>query len=572
MPPTKKIKTENPLNILSPHILTSEESLKQSYASATPFPHGRMESMFQDGFLEKVLEEVKSTTKVTFKESDLFRVYQSVDLGNLPEGSPMALELPSLMDLKRSIYSQEFRHFMERVVGIPKGTLTEEVDCAANCHAGGCHLLCHDDVIGTRKVSYIIYLTEKGWTKEEGGCLEMYESELDTLQRRVPKPAPSCSILPIFNTMAYFVVSPGQSFHSVQEVFGERPRLSIQGWYHAKETPENMEEATLSRLKSTQKGEDTEGDFAPFVADDMDEESLSAKDVEYLSTYMNATYLMEASMKEIQARFVENSSVQLRAFILPRWLDKVSQTTAKEDEKLGKGRPSLDYEEGVHKDWKIVGPAHKQRFLEYTGTSSGDLAGPVLARLRHELLESIAFARYLKCITSLEMPIGHRGRVRRFRPGMDYTVAHYGILTTQSVLDATLCFASGKGEQCLVDEETGDLIGSDDDAIWESDDCGGFECYIAAESDGDEANSEAADEYNEEDDSALLSVSASNNTLSLVYRDPGTMRFVKYVGCRAPSSRWDLSMEYEVEDTGDDLESNDECINLEDEGKDENEE
>ena len=41
-------------------------------------------------------------------------------------------------------------------------------------------------------------------------------------------------------------------------------------------------------------------------------------------------------------------------------------------------------------------------------------------------------------------------------------------------------------------------------------------------------------------------MSASNNTLSLVYRDPGTMRFVKYVGSSAPSSRYDICMEYEV--------------------------
>ena len=47
-------------------------------------------------------------------------------------------------------------------------------------------------------------------------------------------------------------------------------------------------------------------------------------------------------------------------------------------------------------------------------------------------------------------------------------------------------------------------------------------------------------------------VSASNNTLSLVYRDPGTMRFVKYVGSKAPSSRWDISMEYQVPQDDDD--------------------
>lgn len=124
--------------------------------------------------------------------------------------------------------------------------------------------------------------------------------------------------------------------------------------------------------------------------------------------------------------------------------------------------------------------------------------------------------------------------------GLDYTVAHYGILTKKSVLDATICFVRGSGNQ--VDDED-----DEDDLLWQSDDKGGFECYIAAD-DEDDKNTEAADEYDDEDDTKLLSVSACNNTLSLVYRDPGTMRFVKYVGCGAPSSRWDISLEYELDD------------------------
>jgi 2OG-Fe(II) oxygenase superfamily len=46
----------------------------------------------------------------------------------------------------------------------------------------GCHLLCHDDVIGTRRVSYIIYLTDpdEDWLKEDGGALELYP--LDTVR------------------------------------------------------------------------------------------------------------------------------------------------------------------------------------------------------------------------------------------------------------------------------------------------------------------------------------------------------------------------------------------------------
>ena len=115
------------------------------------------------------------------------------------------------------------------------------MDCAANCHAKGCHLLCHDDVIGTRKISYILYLTDPApvWTDADGGRLELYEALPDEgdPSRCVPGPLPAKTIVPAFNSLAYFAVRPGVSFHSVQEVLCARPRLSIQGWYHAREAP-----------------------------------------------------------------------------------------------------------------------------------------------------------------------------------------------------------------------------------------------------------------------------------------------------------------------------------------------
>ena len=42
----------------------------------------------------------------------------------------------------------------------------------------------------------------------------------------------------------------------------------------------------------------------------------------------------------------------------------------------------------------------------------------------------------------------------------------------------------------------------------------------------------------EEEDSKLLSVSAGCNVLSLVMRDEGIMKFVKYVSANAPGSRY----------------------------------
>ena len=106
---------------------------------------------------EEILDELKQNSKVKFKETDLFRVYQSIDLvsycqrfvpcrwrsehiylslilcakqslqGNLSDGSELAIQMPALMKLKRAIYSPEYRAFVERVTGLEAGTLTDEV-------------------------------------------------------------------------------------------------------------------------------------------------------------------------------------------------------------------------------------------------------------------------------------------------------------------------------------------------------------------------------------------------------------------------------------------------------------
>lgn len=47
--------------------------------------------------------------------------------GNLKNGSPLAAKLPKLMSLKRTLYSSSFRHFIEDITGLDRGTLTEQV-------------------------------------------------------------------------------------------------------------------------------------------------------------------------------------------------------------------------------------------------------------------------------------------------------------------------------------------------------------------------------------------------------------------------------------------------------------
>uniref|UniRef100_A0A7S1BNJ9 Prolyl 4-hydroxylase alpha subunit domain-containing protein n=1 Tax=Corethron hystrix TaxID=216773 RepID=A0A7S1BNJ9_9STRA len=230
------------------------QTLSSDYSKSAPFQHGHIPNSFlEEGVLENVRNEIIQNVKANFKESDLFRVYQSIDLGNLPPVSnddtdsaafsdemlSLASKMPTLMSLKAALFSQEFRFFVEKLCGISPGSLTNEVDCAANCHDTGCHLLCHDDVIGTRKVSFILYLTDPEWTDSDGGMLELYESsegekpaageKNEIACGAVPAPIPVKTIPPTFNSFVWFVVKPGESFHSVQQVFGNKPRLSLQG-------------------------------------------------------------------------------------------------------------------------------------------------------------------------------------------------------------------------------------------------------------------------------------------------------------------------------------------------------
>lgn len=119
------------------------------------------------------------------------------------------------MKLRDALYSPEVREFVGEVTG-HKG-LTDRVDMAASAYSQGCHLLCHDDVIGTRAVSFIVYLTDPGWTAEDGGALELYPLAADTTAEQAgktrgsPVASPSKQILPLANTMAFFGVEPGVS-------------------------------------------------------------------------------------------------------------------------------------------------------------------------------------------------------------------------------------------------------------------------------------------------------------------------------------------------------------------------
>ena len=208
-------KDELALACFAPGALQAPEQAAASFGAALPFSHVQLSSLFAQDALRAVRTEL-ALLQSTFKETDLFKVYQTGDLANLDEANAEHTALlPSTIALRRALYSEAFRAFVRAVTGC--GPLTEQQDCSCNAYRGGGHLLCHDDVIGTRCVSYILYLSRPGkaWRPKLGGALELYAVSPKT---GAVLPSPVSTLAPEFGSMVLFTVQPGISFHAVQEV------------------------------------------------------------------------------------------------------------------------------------------------------------------------------------------------------------------------------------------------------------------------------------------------------------------------------------------------------------------
>ena len=384
--------------------------------------------------------------------------------------------------------------------------------------------------------------------------------------------------------------------------------MSISGWYHGPSPPKGADLASLNQImkvgddnrpftpihhsnessgirqeKESIVPETTSSDMeivAGSVPPSDEDLILTENDLNELKRWINGTYLNDDAINKINEQFCEESSIQLKDFLKKEIYDEIAISTKQVDIKNNVGHSKLpiassSYEKyfvGAENGWKLVGPPHKRRHLLYNcedkitsdipvtkefstklSEFKADLPpGMLLDMVRVDLMHSVAFAKYLKRLTALTV-VGVRDEIRRFRPGMDYTVAHYGAMTKIPRLDATLCFVdegersdSGEVEKEVEKEvkkevkkeisKGGDMKsksderkndkeddGNDDDnsdegddddeededddggGPWESGDVGGFECYIEADM---QDTAEAAEVYRPEP--------AQGSTVSLI--------------------------------------------------------
>ncbi len=571
-----------------------------------------------DALLRAVRNEVKENVSFTPKETDIYKIHQSGDLANLDGLDDAALErLPSLLKLRDALYSPEFRKYAASITG--SGSLSgNKTDMAINVYTPGCHLLCHDDVIGSRRISYILYLPDPDipWKPEWGGALRLYPTtptksangEIAT----VPSPDFSKVIPPAWNQLSFFTVQPGLSFHDVEEVFhaedkaqlekeGGRVRMAISGWFHIPQEGEAgyipgeearlAEKSSLVQLQGKDEHDLPKEKFVEVSEQDQEEdEGLETEDIEFLLKYMTPHYLTPDTMEQVAEHFEENSAVTVDNLLSKKFSEKLRAfVEAQEATPL----PPTGAEVEKTSDWRVAKPPHKHKFL-YLEPSAKTAAKKELTpieELVNVLLPSKPFRKWLKVATVCDIE-NYDIFARRFRKGSDYALAtsHEGAPRLEVCLGLTPTTGWGddvdsdneeeaeeeeepepKGKKAKAATKAAALAKAKEAAArseakaaekakkmeeeGEEDDVGGHEVYMATDDDENDDAAVYKASAGDEDDSTLFTNPACWNKMSIVLRDSGVLKFVKYVSRHAKGDRWDVSASFGVKESESDDES-----------------
>jgi hypothetical protein len=317
----------------------------------------------------------------------------------------------------------------------------------------------------------------------------------------------------------------------------------------------------------------------------------SPSDLDSLRPFLNPAYLTSKILTLLRTQFIEQSHLVLADFLHPSIATELETLIRARDAEMEKGPrrgmmvngqkvdrpPPHTAGENAETGWQVVGPPHLQRYLallpsappsSVNADAEADRLSTLLRQI-HSLFTSPAFASLLASLTSL-LPTAYTTSIRRFRPGLDYTLARG---ETASDPDAQAKLDVGLGLTPRCEEEK-------DREVWEAGEAGGWDIWLANEEGGDEATygggggdkkamengmgaegeeqeqeaataaaaeQEQQQEEEEDDDGPLLALEPDWNRLHLVLRDPGVLSFVKYVSARAPASRWDVVGEWQVQ-------------------------
>lgn len=414
---------------------------------------------------------------------------------------------------------------------------------------------------------------------------------------------------PAWNQLSFFKVQPGLSFHDVEEVYhapseeqlqkdGGRVRMAISGWFHIPQLgedgyvegaeEENERNSSLMQLSGNPDQYDMPR-AAPVAIKEpkpTSEDEVSEADLEFLLKYMSPTYLTPDTLEQIQERFDEDSSITLPDLLNKKFGNRLRKYVEQQE-----ATPLPESSEEIEKGpLKVAKPPHKFRYLymqpSKTGQKNGKGAGKAkkagedspVRELLDVFLPSPQFRRWLQWATSTVIE-SHDIMARRFRKGLDYTLAT-GHEEGPARLEINLGFTPTEGWGDEEDDEEEDEEDEEEEEPEASsaskkkqtngkakeekeeeekparEEVGGHEVYMAG--DDDTAEDAAVYKSSGDDDNILFFQAASWNKLTVVLRDSGTLKFVKYVSRRAPGDRWDISGTFEIQEQEDDDEEGEE--------------
>ncbi|XP_039736856.1 prolyl 3-hydroxylase OGFOD1 [Pteropus medius] len=513
----------------------TEEILKKQVAEAwshrTPFRHEAI-VMDMDPFLHCVIPNFiqsqnfleglqKELLNLDFHEkyNDLYKFQQSDDLKKRREPHICAL---------RKILFEDFRTWLSDVSKID---LESTIDMSCAKYEFSDALLCHDDELEGRRIAFILYLVPP-WDRSLGGTLDLFSVDEHFQPKQIVK-----SLIPSWNTLVFFEVSP-VSFHQVSEVLSEeKSRLSISGWFHGPSLtrPPNYFEPVIPRN--------------PHVP----------QDHEILYDWINPTYLDMDYQIQIQEEFEERSEILLKEFLKPEKFAEVCEALEKGDVK-----------------WNSRGPPNKRFYEKAEESTLPDTLKDCMALFRSEalflLLSNFTGLRLHFLAPSEEDEIEDT-KEEEAASASDGTEEGTSYSSSEPEKNQAAISNNSQKSNEQTDPEPGENEAEKESSVptcqgelrhwktghytlihdnsktefaldlllycgcegWEPE-YGGFTSYIA-----------------KGEDEELLTVNPENNSLALVYRDRETLKFVKHINHRSLEQKktfpnrtgfWDFSFVY----------------------------
>ncbi|XP_006863600.1 PREDICTED: 2-oxoglutarate and iron-dependent oxygenase domain-containing protein 1 [Chrysochloris asiatica] len=483
-----------------------------------PFLHCVIPNFIQSqDFLEGLQRELLN---LDFHEkyNDLYKFQQSDDLKKRREPHITAL---------RKILFEDFRAWLSDISNVD---LESTIDLSCAKYGFTDALLCHDDELEGRRIAFILYLVP-AWDRSLGGTLDLYSVDEHFQPKQIVK-----SLIPSWNTLVFFEVSP-VSFHQVSEVLSEEKlRLSVSGWFHG---------PPLSRPPSY---------FEPL----MPRSPHIPRDHEILYEWINPTYMDMEYQVQIQEEFEERSEILLKEFLKPEKFAKVCEALEKGDvEWSSQGPPNKRFYEKAEENklpevLKDCMELFRSEALFLLLSNFTGLKLHFLAPSEEDEIEDGKEGEAASATDCSEEGTSHSSSEQENNPALSNTSQQSDGQTgsepegIEANKESSIPTCHGelrhwkKGHYTLIHDNSKmefalDLLLYCGCEGWEPE-YGGFTSYIA-----------------KGEDEELLTVNPENNSLALVYRDRETLKFVKHINHRSLEQKktfphrtgfWDFSFVY----------------------------